>query len=134
MTGKETPRNVWSRRRGYAGFRVDNPREAAERVSALFTQGGDDYVVIRADVVSGCDVNLIVPIDAAEEVWSNALALVERAVGQPAARVCIVTSYLPAVPQQAHCFVTEDEHRQFPLHEYSPPGRHPKSPGANPWG
>ena len=134
MTGKGTAHNIWSRRRGYAGFRVDGPKAAAERVSALFTQGGDDYVVVRADVVMGCDVNLIVPIDAAAEMWSDALAIVERAVGQPVARVCIVEATYPAVPQQAHCFITEDEHRQFPLHEYSPPGRHPKSPGANPWG
>lgn len=134
MTGKGSATNIWSRRRGYASFRVDDPTAAANRVSALFTQGGDDYVVIRADVVIECDVNLIVPIDAAAEAWDAALQLVGRAVGQPPARVCIVEKTYPAVPQMAHCFITEDEHRQFPLHEYSPPGRHPKSPGANPWG
>ena len=134
MMGKVTATNVWIRRRGYANFRVDDPTAAAERVSVLFTEGGDDYVVIRADVVIECDVNLIVPIDAAESEWSRALDLVRRAVGQPEVRVCIVTSTYPTVPQKAHCFITEDEHRRFPLHEYSPPGRHPKSPGANPWG
>lgn len=134
MTGKGTATNVWSRRRGYAGFRVDDPTAAAERVSALFTQGGDDYVVIRADVVVDCDVTLIVPIDAAADAWDDALVSVAHAVGQPPMRVCIVASTYPVAPQQAHCFITEDEHRRFPLHEYSPPGRHPKSPGANPWG
>jgi hypothetical protein len=134
MAIKGSAVNIWVRKRGHACFRVDKPVDAAQRVAPLFTQGDDDYVIIRADVVTGCDFNLIVAIDAAESEWPTAVRLVEQAVGQSTAAVCVVTATFPEIPQQAHCFITEDEHRRYPLHEYSPPGRHPKSPGANPWG
>ena len=137
MATKGSMTDVWRRKRGHLCFRVekpDDPHAAAKRLSTLFTQGGDDYVIIRADVVTECAFNLVVPVDAAEAHWGTAFELVVQAVGASPATVCLVQRTYPEIPHQAHCFVTEEEHRAFPLHEYFPPGRHPKSPGANPWG
>ncbi len=128
---------VWNRMRGWLFFKVDKPSEAAERVSKLFTQGGEWWVVIRADVVDGSDFNLVVPVDSAKGTWTDAVEQVQKAVGQgrvDKAYIARVVESHPEIPHKAHCFITEEEHKQFGLKEYDPPGRHPKSPGANPWG
>ena len=92
-------------------------------------------MIIRADVVTGCEYNLVdsnrrsrASLGCCGCYWCS------NAVGaEPVATWC-GDQDLPGDPHQAHCFITEDEYPGFPLHEYSPPGRHPKSPGANPWG
>jgi len=125
---------IWERRRGWLLFQVANPAAAATRVSDLFCAGGDHFVVIRADVVRGSGFNLVVPLDAAANTWASAVRLIETVVGAPAVATARVLSHHPAVPHRAPCFVTRTEYTLHPLREYDPPGRHPKSPGANPWG
>jgi len=132
--GKRPTATVWDRTRGWLFFQVKDPVAAAQRVSSLFCGGGREFVVIRADVVRGSAFNLVVPVDAATRAWRTALAEVQKAVEERAAMTARVIDYHPTIPHQAHCFVTKREHKGFPLPEYYPPGRHPNSPGANPWG
>jgi len=134
MARKGFGTSIWIRTRGHLYFQVDEPDEAAMRVSVLFTQGGDDYVIIRADVVDGHGFNLMVPIDAAKTKWKAASKVVEKAVGAAPTAVSRVKATYPENPQCAHSFITEEEYLRCPLPECAPPGRHPKSPGANPWG
>jgi len=90
-------------------------------------------VIVRADVVEG-EYNLIVPVDAAnDEAFDKVLALLKKvAKGDPL--VARVVEHYPAPVHNAHSFITVDEYELNPLREYYPPGRHPQSPGANPWG
>ncbi len=134
MATQGSATNIWIRRRGYLYFLVDDPHAAARMVSVLFTQGGDDFVIIRADVVEGPGFNLMVPIDAADSEWTRASAAVVAAVGAEPTAISQVSATYPENPQCAHSFITQEEYLRCPLPECSPPGRHPKSPGANPWG
>ena len=134
MARKGSKSSIWIRRRGHLYFQVDDAHAAARRVSVLFTQGGDNYVIIRADVVDGHGFNLMVPIDAADTKWTRASRDVQKAVGAAPTAVSRVVATYPENPQCAHSFITEEEYLRCPLPECAPPGRHPKSPGANPWG
>lgn len=125
---------IWERKGGWLLFQVENPAAAATRVSDLFCAGGNHFVVIRADVVRGSGFNLVVPLDAAANTWPSAVRLIEKVVGARPVVAARVFSHHPAVPHRAPCFVTRAEYELHPLREFDPPGRHPKSPGANPWG
>jgi len=111
-----------------------NPEATASQLAAQFTQGGDDWVMVRADVVQGAH-NLVVPIDAANETaLQAALALVNGATGVQQATVNRVVAHYPAPAHRSHTFVTQGEIDEFPVPDFTSPGRHPKSPGSNPWG
>ena len=108
--------------------------QAAEALSAYFTQGGDQYVLVRADVVEG-EANLIVPVDAeSQAALDTVVEIIRGATGDTSPIVAKVVSHFPDPPHRAHTFVTEDELRRDPVPEYTPHGRHPKSPGRNGWG
>jgi hypothetical protein len=114
--------------------RAADAPQAAEALSAYFDQGGDDYVLVRADVVEG-EANLIVPVDAANQAaLDSVVAMIRDATGDSAPSVARVLSHNPDPPHRSHTFVTPGELDRDPVDEYSPPGRHPKSPGRNGWG
>ncbi len=124
-----------ARARGWVYFDMKERSKAeavAEQISALFPQGGDDWVVIRADVTT--DHQVVVALDARVSSWDKAVQQVQAAAKASPTRVAQVGRHYPAVPHRAHCFVTKAEFDQWKLPEFDPPGRHPKSPGANPWG
>jgi hypothetical protein len=106
-------------------------------LSALLTEGGDGYVVVRADVVEG-DYNLVVPVDAVDAAAFDSVLsdLSGKLNGQVLSgpTVLHVTDHYPLPPHCSHTFVAGGEFERFPLPEYAPPGRHPQSPGYNPWG
>jgi hypothetical protein len=138
---KDDDPGVWVRTRGWLFFNVDGLPDGADAIAGvakrmyeLFTKGGNLFVVIRGDVVEGNDYNLVVPLDAARDYWDDAVKIVATAIGGQLMAQARVKAYHPAIPHQAHCFITQEDFRGYPLHEYSPPGRHPQSPGANPWG
>jgi hypothetical protein len=132
--------------RAWVLLRVAEPHSAAAMFDkrdrsgrGLLTEGGDQYVVVRADVVEGSSVyNLVVPIDAQDEAGLSAAihALSSKLGAQPEQTMILrVVSHYPKVPHNAHSFVTPKELKGKPAPEFDPPGRHwPKSPGANPWG
>jgi hypothetical protein len=119
----------------------DDPDQTASALTADLTEGGDEYIIIRADVVQ-CemesfvrDVNLIVPVDVASaDVLAEVLERISGLAGVSDVAVANVTAYYPDPPHRAHTFVTADELGRDRVPEYDPPGRHPKSPGRNGWG
>jgi hypothetical protein len=105
----------------------------------LLSWGGDDLVVVRADVVE-CENgwNLVVPVDArTEDHLHAAMAELTRAAGSRLLghTVLRVMDPHPRTPHQSHSFVTEAEWREFEDPSLKPGVRnYPASPGANPWG
>ena len=107
---------------------------AAEAIVPTFIEGGDEWVVVRADVVEGGKI--VVAVDAASEDSLQAvLSILTEAVGSEPEAVWRVLEHYPSVPHAAHSFITSSELDELYAEEFDPPGRHmPKSPGANPWG
>ena len=130
------------RYRAWVLFKVDDPHGAAanfgvldDKGLTLLTDGGNDYVIVRADVVDGNEnYNLVVPVDAANEVaFLEAKGRLTAVVGDPTGELHVV-EHFPTPPHRSSTYVTEKELAECFLPEYNPPGRHPQSPGANPWG
>lgn len=127
--------------RAWVLVKSDNADQTASALTADLTEGGDEYIIIRADVVQ-CemesfvrDVNLIVPVDVASaDVLAEVLGRISGLAGVNDVAVANVTAYYPDPPHRAHTFVTADELGRDRVPEYDPPGRHPKSPGRNGWG
>jgi ABC-type glycerol-3-phosphate transport system substrate-binding protein len=135
-TALDAPRD-----RAWVLFQVGTPDQAAANVMEAMSDDGENgnlYVIVRADVVEGSDAyNLVIPVDAAQGKLDGVVQTLAEVVGvedgvSPA--VLHVTSSVPLVPHQAYTFITPGEYADYPLPEYCPPGRHPQSPGANPWG
>lgn len=99
-----------------------------------FGKGGDELVVVRADVVDG-EMNLIVPVDAANgAILKEFERLLRAEEGVTEISVLRVLMHNPKTPHKSSTFITEEEYQDFKLPEFDPPGRHPRSPGANAWG
>jgi DNA-binding Lrp family transcriptional regulator len=119
----------------------DNADQTASALTADLKEGGDAYIIIRADKVQweaesfARDVNLIVPVDAASaNDLERVLSKIRAMPGVRELTVANVTAYYPDPPHKSHTFVTADELGRDRVPEYDPPGRHPKSPGRNGWG
>jgi DNA-binding Lrp family transcriptional regulator len=119
----------------------DNPDQTGDALTADLKEGGDAYIIIRADKVQweaesfARDVNLIVPVDAASaNDLERVLSKIRAMPGVRELTVANVTAYYPDPPHKSHTFVTADELGRDRVPEYDPPGRHPKSPGRNGWG
>jgi hypothetical protein len=120
--------------RAWALVVSSNPEATATQIEAQFALGGDDWVIVRADVVQGAH-NLVVPIDAATEAWfQTVLETLRAAPGVTQVDVERVVRHFPMTPHRSHSFVTPVELDTFPSPDFPSPGRHPKSPGSNPWG
>jgi len=140
--GGARPQQAGSGRvRAWVLVKSDNPGQTASALTADLTEGGDDYIIIRADVVQceiesfARDVNLIVPVDVANaDVLAEVLGRISGLAGVNDVAVANVTAYSPDPPHRAHTFVTADELGRDRVPEYDPPGRHPMSPGRNGWG
>jgi hypothetical protein len=97
---------------------------------------GNDYVVVRADVVQG-DFDLVIPVDAASSgvLTDTVLVKLDDLLDLPATPTVLpVVGTFPNPPHVASTFITPGEFELYPAPEYCPPGRHPQSPGSNPWG
>ncbi|MGH2620032.1 MAG: hypothetical protein ACRDHG_05605 [Anaerolineales bacterium] len=122
-------------------MKSDNADQTASALTADLTEGGDEYIIIRADVVQAeagsflGEVNLVVPVDVANtDVLAQVRERIRSTVGVSDLAVANVVRYFPDPPHRAHTFVTADELGRDRVPEYDPPGRHPKSPGRNGWG
>ena len=123
--------------RAWVLVKSTNPAQTAGDIGAEYTKGFDNYVIVRADVVTGADMDVIVPVDVANEAaLETVLDIIREAPGFTSLSVARVTSYNPAPPQQSHLFVTEAELNADPPSRVDFPraGRHPQSPGRNGWG
>jgi hypothetical protein len=112
-----------------------NPDVAERLYEALGHEGGDEYVVVRADVVD-YHYNVVVPVDAAnEDLLSMAVDKIQEIEGVGETVVIRVTQHNPRTPNRAHGYISEEEAEEYPPEEGGfPPGRLSRSPGANAWG
>ena len=112
-----------------------SPEVAEQLYDQLGYVGGDDYVVVRADVVEVTEggFNIVVPVDAAnEEQLLIAVEKIKAIPGVENAIIARVTQHIPIPPHLAHGFITEQEARDGKV---SPEfGRLGNSPGGNAWG
>jgi len=134
MKGEESPRI-----RGWIFVETKDPNATAEAMSRHFEQGGDDYVVVRADVVvpegREDEQRVVIPVDVADQGFlQHVRELIKETPGVSGSTFYEVKTHNPWPPHGGHCFVTEAELEAHPAQEFSPPGRHPKSPGRNAWG
>jgi hypothetical protein len=128
--------------RAWLVFKVENRADALRKIDPFLKMGGNDYVVIRGDLVdekSGYD--LVVPVDARDQTTLDDIkgtllsdlhalsVLVLQVMADDSLRS------LPWPPHAAHSYITEAELRELPDDAYPKFGRQwPASPGANPWG
>jgi len=122
------------RSRAWVLLRVRTPEEAA---NALYEQfglaGGDDFVVVRADIVDH-DYNIVVPVDAAnDEVLSDVVCQIYKVTGGTELLVLKVQQHIPLIPHIADGYVSTEEYEAEP-DESVKIGRQRTSPGANAWG
>ena len=116
---------------------ADDWQQAVGKISELFTEGGWDWVVVRADHVEPSDgfpYNLVIPIDAQDEqVLREVVGKIIELSGTKHHAVAAVKAHAPYPPQEAHCFLTDQEAEGDPDWPNGG-GRYPQSPGRNPWG
>ena len=125
------------RTRAWLRVKAAKPEAAAAAIEPYFNQGGDAWVIVRADVVDGGQHNLVVPVDVAkgdDTAWDTVLGIVRKAAGVQQVDVERVVSHYPTPTHRAHSFVSQNEVEAWRVPEFEKPGRHPQSPGANPWG
>ena len=95
-------------------------------------EGGDKFVVVRADVVA-FDYNIIIPVDAeSQDTLYEVYDMIEGHSGVSEAVIVRVETHVPYPPHDAHGYVTEQEAEAG--EEPIPAGRQGASPGANPFG
>lgn len=95
-------------------------------------EGGDSFVVVRADVVD-FDYNIIVPVDAeSEDVLSCVVEQIRGVDGVNETVIVRVKEHVPCPPHDAHGYITAQEAEAG--QESVEPGRQGASPGRNAWG
>ncbi len=128
--------------RAWVLVRARDADQAAKALTADLTLGANRYIIIRADRVQwevgsfAREVNLIVPVDAASQIdLERVLETIRTATGDSAPAVATVLGHYPWPAHSAHTHVTPAEFAEDPDPAYSPPGRHPPTPGGrNGWG
>ncbi len=126
--------HVGERTRAWILVQVDSPLEAAQGLyNNLCDEGGESYVVIRADVVDYV-YNVVIPVDAeSPAALQTAHQRILEITGATQTAVIPVVQPVPFVPHNAHGFITTTEARAG--HEkVDKPGRQHWSPGMNAWG
>ena len=135
--------NEYERVRAWVLVKAESPQEVAERLYAKYGKaGGNDWVVVRTDVVDypcddvECPHNIIIPVDTAnEDRLCEVVDLIRGFEGIDAAVVARVKKHFPYPPQDGSGFITERENEladeKVPDDEV---GRQGGSPGPNPFG
>jgi len=127
-------RKVDGRTRAWILLQVDSPPDAARKLcDAMRDEGGDSYVVIRADVVDYV-YNIVVPVDAeSPSVLQYVHQRILELTGARDTAILPVVEHIPFPPHDAQGYLTQDEIAAG--HEKGlQPGRQHSSPGANAWG
>ena len=133
----EPETSLSGRLRAWVLVRAEPAQEVAERLyDELGHEGGDNYVVVRADVVD-YDYNLMIPVDAESTEWVHKVVGMIR--DQPGVRDAVVVwvrSHVPYPPHDAHGYITAEEIEASTREPKEPikPGRQGASPGYNGWG
>jgi hypothetical protein len=113
------------------------PSVMEELYGKLGREGGDAFVVVRADVVDYGPYNVIVPVDAESDgVLHEVEGMIKGHPGVNETLIVRVKRHVPFPPHDAHGFITarEKELGRDPGDPCVDVGRFPKSPGHNAWG
>jgi hypothetical protein len=113
-----------------------DPKETAARIYKKYGfEGGDDYVIVRADRVDHPAFNMVIPVDAADD---DQLALVKETIeafGVTIVEELKVTLHTPYPPHEANGYIHPEE---LPVGEDRDEFLHARrlgnSPGFNAWG
>ena len=123
--------------RAWVLVQADEAQEVADRIRDLDPRKGDEFVVIRADVVEGPDgypYNIIVPVDAKNKgKLADVVGMIRAVDGVSEVVGLKVKKHHPDPPHDAHGYVT-DEEAGAGRDKTIKPGRQGASPGANPFG
>jgi len=121
------------RARAWVLVRAERAQELAEGLyDELGHEGGDSFVVIRADIVD-FDYNVIIPVDAESwEVVDEVVGMIKDRRGVTDTVVVPVQGHVPYPPQDANGYITQEEAEAGK--EPVEPGRQGASPGYNGWG
>lgn len=149
--------NVYERARAWVLVRAGNPRKFTNALAIEykdhgrgheFGKGGDDLVIVRADVVDG-EKNVVIPVDAksdeiletfVEKIRQNRFKIKEARIDKKDGALDISVlkvkagGHNPMPPHRSSAYVTAREIGLDHEPAFDKPGRHPKSPGRNAWG
>jgi hypothetical protein len=123
--------------RAWVLVQADEAQEVADRIRGLDPRRGDEFVVIRADVVEGpggYPYNIIVPVDAKNKgKLTDVVGMIRAVDGVSEAVELEAKKHHPDPPHDAQAYVTDEEVGAGRDRDITP-GRQGASPGANPWG
>jgi hypothetical protein len=116
-------------------IRTESPEAAAHHLyEELGHQGGDSFVLVRADVVD-YHYNLVVPVDTENwDVLQDLFCQIQRLTGAREAAMVPVVMHIPYPPHLADGYVDEEEAKADTRPEEIKIGRQLNSPGMNAWG
>lgn len=119
---------------------AEDPESAATALySKLGYEGGDEWVVVRADFVEGAH-DIVIPVDAAsEDALMAAVERIESLNLLEEITMLRVRVSVPFPPHVANGYVThgelaEQHAKGIDIGEYIRAGRQGHSPGFNAWG
>jgi len=127
------------RARAWLFLLVSSAQEVVDtlREERRFERGGDEYVIVRADIVKRSKdfpFNIVIPLDTeSEEVLKEQVERIVKRADATKHAVAEVRTHIPFPPHDSHGFITEEEYEQSP-DDFDGPGRQGASPGRNPWG
>ncbi|MGD1993086.1 MAG: hypothetical protein PVI59_07835 [Anaerolineae bacterium] len=126
------------RRRAWILLHSKDPESTLESLRRLFPQGGDQFVVVRADLVMdegrSFPFNIFVPVDAeSDPVLEEVVASILNSSPVTEHVVAKVKAHIPFPPHDAQGYITVEE-AELGKDEDIEPGRQGASPGRNPWG
>ena len=100
--------------------------------------GGDQFVIVRADIVDHSDYNVIIPVDTEDDAGlKEAVSVITGLLGVENLSVVKVVEggHIPWPPHEAHGFITQEEVDALPIEQlHIEAGRQHASPGSNKWG
>jgi len=116
---------------------VRTEKDPVEVATALYDdlghEGGNEWVVVRADVVVDYEYSIVVPVDAVNDdaLW-HVDEMIRGRTGVDDTVVLRVQNHKPLPPHDANGYITTHEVELGK--EFVKPGRQGNSPGLNPWG
>jgi hypothetical protein len=121
--------------RAWILIRTESPEPAARQLyEELGYEGGDSFVLVRADVVD-YHYNIVVPVDAESwEVLQDLFCRIQKLTGARETAIVRVVKHIPYPPHLADGYITEEEAKAYTGPDQIKVGRQGNSPGMNLWG
>lgn len=121
--------------RAWVLIRTESPAAAAHQLyEELGQEGGDSFVLVRADVVD-YHYNIVVPVDAENwDVLQDLVCSIQKLTGARETAIVRVVEHIPYPPHLADGYITPEEAELYTDTEGMKVGRQRNSPGMNAWG